>query len=177
MIALACGLAVLGIIEIFHLAVTTALVRRLRAGQAGLAVEPDVGGPKAGEQAPRPSSLPGVPEDTDILLGFFSSGCPACQVQAPRFAAMVPKLAEVGARAVAVLNGIAGPNRDALAAALAPAGEPLLDDQAREVFRSFGITATPAFFLLRPDGTVTRKGVTVAQALTVDPREHASAGA
>jgi hypothetical protein len=89
----------------------------------------------------------------------------------------VPKLAEVGARAVAVLNGIAGPNRDALAAALAPAGEPLLDDQAREVFRSFAITATPAFFLLRPDGTVTRKGVTVAQALTVDPREHASAGA
>lgn len=174
MIALACGLAVLGIIEIFHLAVTAALVRRLRAGQAGLAAEPDPGGPKAGEQAPRP---PGVPEDTDILLGFFSSGCPACQVQAPRFADMVPALAEVGARAVAVLNGTAGPNRDALAAVLAPAGEPLLDDQARQVFRSFGITATPAFFLLRPDGTVTRKGVTVAQALTVDPKEHASAGA
>ena len=100
MIAVVCGLAILGIIEIFHLAVTTALVRRIRALQTGTAVAPGVGGPAVGERGPKPASLPGVPEDTDILVGFFSSGCPACRTEAPRFAEAVPVLRNaIGIRA------------------------------------------------------------------------------
>jgi thiol-disulfide isomerase/thioredoxin len=178
MIAVACGLAILGIIEIFHLAVTTALVRRIRALQTGTAAAPDVGGPAVGERGPKPASLPGVPEDTDILVGFFSPGCPACQAEAPYFAEAVSALGKARVRPVAVLNGAAGPERDSLAATLAPAGVPVLDEAARQAFRAFTINATPAFFLLRTDGEVAGKGVTFAQALiTAEPKEPATAGA
>ena len=177
MIAVVCGLAILGIIEIFHLAVTTALVRRIRALQPGAAVGPGVGGPDVGELGPNPASLPGVPEDTDVLVGFFSTGCPACRSEAPRFAEAVPVLGKAGIRPVAVLNGLAGQERDALAATLAPAGAPVLDETARQAFRAFAINGTPAFFLLRTDGKVAGKGVTIEQAvIAAEPREPATAG-
>ncbi len=177
MIAVVCGLAILGIVEIFHLAVTAALVRRIRALQTGTAVTPGVGGPAVGERGPKPASLPGVAEDTDILVGFFSSGCPACRTEAPRFAEAVPVLGKAGIRPVAVLNGVGGQERDSLAATLAPTGVPMLDEAARQAFRAFAINATPAFFLLRTDGTVAGKGVTIEQAvISAEPREPATAG-
>lgn len=178
MIAVVCGLVVLGVIEIFHLAVTTALVRRIRALQTGTAGAPDIGGPAVGERGPKPASLPGVPEDTDVLVGFFSPGCPHCRTEAPHFAGSVPALGMAGIRSLAVLNGAAGPDRDSLAAALAPAGAPVLDEAARQAFRAFSINATPAFYLLRADGTVAGKGLTTAQAaIPAQPHEHATAGA
>ena len=178
MIAAVCGLAILGIIEIFHLAVTTALVRRIRVLQTGTAIEPDVGGPAVGERGPKPTSVADVPKETDILVGFFSSGCPACRTEAPHFAEIVPELGKAGVHPVAVLNGAAGPERDSLAAALAPTGVPVLDEAARQAFHAFAVNATPAFFLLRGDGMVAGKGVSVAQALlSAKPRERATAGA
>ena len=178
MIAVVCGLAILGIIEIFHLAVTVALVRRIRAGQTGAALAPDVGGPAVGARGPKPASLAGVPKETDILVGFFSSGCPACVTEAPHFAEVVPELGKAGVHPVAVLGGAAGPERDALAATLAPTGVPVLDEAARQAFRAFAVTATPAFLLLRGDGMVAGKGVSAAQALlSSTPRAHATAGA
>ena len=178
MIAVVCGLVILGVIEIFHLAVTTALVRRIRALQPGTAVAPGVGGPAVGERGPKPASLPGVPEDTDILVGFFSSGCPACRTEAPRFADAVPVLGKAGVRPVVVLNGVAGQERDSLAATLAPAGVPVLDDAARQAFRAFAINGTPAFFLLRADGKVAGKGVTTGHTLIAsEPPQRATAGA
>ena len=177
MIAVVCGLVILGVIEIFHLAVTTALVRRIRVLQTGTTAAPNIGGPEVGERGPKPTSLPGVPEGTDILLGFFSPGCPACRAEAPRFAEAVPELGKGGVRPVAVLNGAAGPDRDSLAAALAPAGVPVLDEAARQAFRAFAINGTPAFLLLRTDGTVAGKGVTIEQAvIAAEPREPATAG-
>jgi thiol-disulfide isomerase/thioredoxin len=178
MIAVTCGLVILGVIEIFHLAVTTALVRRIRALQTGTAAAPDIGGPAVGERGPKPTSLPGVPEDSDILVGFFSSGCPHCRTEAPHFAGSVPALGKAGIRPVAVLNGAAGPDRDSLAATLAPTGTPVLDEAARQAFRAFAINATPAFYLLRADGTVAGKGLTTAQAATLaEPRDRATTGA
>ena len=178
MIAAVCGLAILGIIEIFHLAVTTALVRRIRVLQTGAALGPDAGGPAVGQRGPKPASLAGVPKETDILVGFFSSGCPPCRTEAPQFAELVPELGKAGVHPVAVLGGAAGAERDSLAATLAPAGAPLLDDAARQAFRAFDVNATPAFFLLRGDGMVAGKGVSVAEALlSAKPRERAAAGA
>jgi thiol-disulfide isomerase/thioredoxin len=178
MIAAVCGLAILGIIEIFHLAVTTALVRRIKVLQTGTALGPDVGGPAVGKIGPKPVSLAGVPKETDILVGFFSSGCPACVTEAPHFAEVVPELGKDGVHPVAVLGGAAGPERDSLAATLAPAGVPMLDDAARQAFRAFAVNATPAFFLLRGDGMMAGKGMSAAQALlSAKPRERAKAGA
>jgi thiol-disulfide isomerase/thioredoxin len=175
MIAVVCGLVILGVIEIFHLAVTTALVRRIRALQTGTVAEPNIGGPAVGDRGPKPTSLPGVPEGTDILVGFFSSGCPACRTEAPHFAGSVPALGKAGIRPLAVLNGAAGPDRDSLAATLASVGVPVLDEAARQAFRAFAINATPAFYLLRADGTVAGKGLTTAQAAI--PAERATTGA
>ena len=178
MIAVVCGLVILGVIEIFHLAVTTALVRRIRTVQAGTTALPTIGGPEVGQRGPKPTSLPGVPEGTDILVGFFSPGCPACRAEAPRFAEVVPELGKGGVHPVVVLNGAAGPDRDSLAAALAPAGAPVLDEAARQAFRAFAINGTPAFFLLRADGKVAGKGVTTGHTLIAsEPPERATAGA
>lgn len=178
MIAVVCGLAVLGVIEIFHLAVTTALVRRIRALQTGGTSAPNIGGPSVGERGPVPASLPGVPPGTDVLVGFFSPGCPACRDEAPRFAEAVPELGKGGVHPVVVLNGAAGPDRDWLAATLAPAGVPVLDEAARHAFRAFAINGTPAFFLLRADGKVAGKGVTTGHTLIAsEPPERATAGA
>jgi thiol-disulfide isomerase/thioredoxin len=179
MIAVVCGLVILGVIEIFHLAVTTALVRRIRAVQTGtIAAGSNIGGPEVGQRGPKPASLPGVPEGTDILVGFFSPGCPACRDEAPRFAEAVPELGKGGVRPVVVLNGAAGPDRDSLAAALAPAGVPVLDEAARQAFRAFAINGTPAFFLLRADGKVAGKGVTTGHTLIAsEPPERAKARA
>lgn len=179
MIAVVCGVAVLGVIELFHLAVTTSLVRRLREVQsANPAATPELGGPEIGEQGPEPASLPGLPADAEVLLGFFSSNCPSCRTEAPRFASSLRALMQEGVRPASVLAGTAGPDRDAMAALLEPAGAPLLDQAAREAFRSFSIKATPAFFLLRPDGTVAGKGMSVDEAMvSAGPRETVAAGA
>jgi hypothetical protein len=54
----------------------------------------------------------------------------------------------------------------------------VLDEAARQAFRAFAINATPAFYLLRADGTVAGKGLTTAQAATLaEPRERATTGA
>jgi thiol-disulfide isomerase/thioredoxin len=154
------------------------LVRRIKVLQTGTAPGPDVGGPAVGKIGPKPVSLAGVPKETDILVGFFSSGCPACVTEAPHFAEVVPELGKAGVHPVAVLGGAAGPERDSLAATLAPAGVPMVDDAARLAFRAFAVNATPAFFLLRGDGMVAGKGVSAAQALlSAKPRERATAGA
>jgi len=179
MIAVVCGVAVLGVIELFHLAVTTVLVRRLREVQnATAAPAPQVGGPEIGQQGPEPRSVPGLPADSDVLLGFFSSGCPSCRIEAPRFAGTLPALARDGVRAATVLAGGAGADRDALAALLEPTGVPLLDQTAREAFRAFSIKATPAFLLVRPDGTVAGKGTSVDEAMaSATARETTAASA
>ena len=179
MIAVVCGMAVLGVIELFHLAVTTALVRRLRElREAAAAPAPELGGPEIGERGPEPAGLPGLPAETDVLLGFFSADCPSCRIEAPRFAGTLPALTRVGVRPAAVLAGMSGPDRDAMAALLEPAGAPLLGQAAREAFRAFSIKATPVFLLLRPDGTVAGKGMSVDEAMvSVEPREAAVAGA
>jgi hypothetical protein len=81
-------------------------------------------------------------------------------------------------RPATVLAGAAGADRDAMATLLAPTGAPLLDQAAREAFRAFSIKATPAFLLVRPDGTVAGKGTSVDEAMSsAVPRETAAAGA
>jgi hypothetical protein len=171
MIALAIGLAVLGVIELFHIAVTTALIRRVREGGSPPAV-PDPGGPAIGEPGPRLERLREGAGDAGVLVGFFSAGCDSCGVEAPRFAAAVPELGKAGLRPVAVFGGPAGEDRDSLTQMLAPVGTRLLDGAAREAFRAFAIKATPAFFLIHPDGTVRGKGTSAAEALISSNRRE-----
>ncbi|MBR7831837.1 redoxin domain-containing protein [Actinospica durhamensis] len=180
MIALVCGLVILGVIELFHLAVTASLVRRLREqGPASPAPAEQIGGPEVGERTPAARTVPGVPEDTEVLFGFFSVGCPSCRTEAPRFANAVPALGDAGVHPIAVLAGPGGTERDEYAALLDRVGTPVLDDAARAAFRSFAVRGTPAFFLVRGDGTVLGKGASAAAALIASNanREPAAAGA
>jgi hypothetical protein len=174
-IAVVFGLAVLGVIEVFHLAVTTALIRRVREGAAAVPTAPDPGGPAIGESGPRLdrlSAAAGAAGDAAVLVGFFSAGCDSCATEAPRFAAALPQLDKAGVRSAAVVGGKAGADRDVLEQMVAPIGTRLLDEAAREAFRAFGVKATPAFFLIRADGTVGGKGTSAAQALISSNRSE-----
>jgi AhpC/TSA family len=171
MIALVVGIAVLGVIELFHIAVTTALIRRVREGASAPAV-PDPGGPGIGEPGPRLDRLRESAGDAGVLVGFFSAGCDSCAVEAPRFAAAIPELGKAGLRPVAVFGGPAGPDRDTLTQVLTPVGTRLFDGAAREAFRAFAIKATPAFFLIHADGTVRGKGTSAAEALISSNRRE-----
>lgn len=161
MMVLTSAVVVLGILCVLNLAVSAALIRRLR-DLPGRDTPPAPGGLPAGSAVPEFAlrSENGDPLDLASLRGrhtliaFLSTTCPACAVQAPGFAAIGSELADAGTDVITVLLSN-GPDTRGLRALLSSADTLLTDADALALTQVFRIEATPTYCLIGPDATVT----------------------
>jgi thiol-disulfide isomerase/thioredoxin len=174
MFVLSVAVVVLAAIVVLNLAVTVAVIRRLReqrnpppdaAGDdAAMAGGPDIGAHvpdfTATTDQGTPMSRADLPDRT--VIGFFSTSCSACTEDAPRFTAAAQALAENGVAALSVVQRKRGDDAEELVSALAPGGPVVVEPAPGPVLRGWRVSTTPAYFLVGPGGAVEGKSVVLA---------------
>jgi hypothetical protein len=160
MIYLIAAVVLVGLLCVFDLFLTFAVLRRLRENTAELdrlSVQPQI-------QMYDPKVLEGttVPELADgsgeRLVAFFEATCDACHEHAPQFAAS----ARGYDSAMAVVSG-RGPQAEELLALVGPDVPVTRADEAKALVKRVGLTAFPTFVLVDADGTITRAGTDVSE--------------
>ncbi|WP_157759497.1 redoxin domain-containing protein [Cellulosimicrobium cellulans] len=167
---LTAAVVVLTVLVLLNLALTGAVIRRLRADA----------GPSA-DGSPRPlvdlavgASVPAfdatgtegetlTTADLDggrTLLAFSSTTCAACVEHAPALAAAADGLAAAGVAVVPVLLGDADPQ--GLAPVLGAAGPLVREPHGGPVSAAFGVRGTPSYVLVGPDARVLAAGGVLA---------------
>jgi peroxiredoxin len=173
MAVLTAAVVVLAVLCLLNLAVSAAVIRRLRAVPSGSAAE--IGGLQPGTPVPEFSveTRDGVRTGHEALLGrrtlvaFFATDCPGCEQEVPRLARRRAELAEAGVTVLSVLLDT-GPDRHDHGAALAGTG--LLVSSAVDtatLMQVFRAGVTPSYFMVERDGTVVAKGTDVDSCLPV----------
>lgn len=172
----------LWVVVLANLALTVALIRRVGVlGRNQAAPQPMQSGLPVGTAAPplpgrlRDGSTVDRPVDgpEPVVLGFFSSTCPACAAQLPQFV-------EFGrTSAVSTLTVIdAEPDGAAELTGLVPDDQRVLflgdQDSAAAVLREHGIMALPSYVALGADGRIEGSFGAVDE-LEQWEREHAPA--
>lgn len=111
----------------------------------------------AGKSADGAATTIGAPGEPTLVV-FLAHWCPHCQRELPRIVELMADGGLAGVRVVAVLTGSGAdrPNFPPMAWLDREgwAGEVLLDDEASEAARSFGLTSYPFLTFLDSDGTV-----------------------
>jgi len=167
MAVLTVAVILIALIALLNLAVTTALVRRMRELQP-TATRPEDGlhrGEPVPEFTVERAGLPPLTREAlrerPTLVAFFATTCPQCASHAAEFARRTAEPAFVGTRILPVLLDT-GEDRRGLRALLSEAAEPVVDGTAAELSRLFRSRGTPAYFLIGTDGTVAAKGPNLA---------------
>lgn len=159
--------AVVGVIALLNLLLTFGVIRRLRehteqlarvATPAADAILPV--GARIGEFSV--TATDGEPISSDrlagrTLVGFFSPGCPACEVLLPAF---VEYAATVPGGRQRVLAVVAGGSDDAAAhvEALRGCARVVRAGYDDEVMKAFGVRAFPGVCMVEADGTIAIAG-------------------
>ncbi|WP_411084266.1 hypothetical protein [Streptomyces sp. cmx-18-6] len=146
------AVVLVGVLCVFDLVLTFAVLRRLREHTAELerlAVGPSFTpydhGVLVGRALPEAAAA-----HKPALVAFFDARCGTCHEHAPRFAARAR-----GRGALAVVSG-EGPRADELAAHVAHDAVVIRDAAAAEVVSALEIGAFPTFLVVGPDGVVVR---------------------
>jgi hypothetical protein len=148
---LAAAVIVLTVLVVIDLALTTAVIRRLRVFEVNAAAaRPEVIEIAIGAEVPDFGRR--------TLLGFYSTTCAPCAAEAPELVRRGPRLAGDGITVVPVLMVPPGTDPAALAGVLAGAGAVLTEPPGGPVATAFGAQATPSYVLVDPDGRVAAKG-------------------
>jgi hypothetical protein len=159
---LAAAVIVLTVLVVIDLALTTAVIRRLRVFEANAAAaRPDVIEIAIGAEVPdfRAAELDRATLlGRRTLLGFYSTTCAPCVAEAPELVRRGPRLAGDGITVVPVLMVPPGTDPGALAGVLAGAGPVITEPPGGPVATAFGAQATPSYVLVDPDGRVAAKG-------------------
>lgn len=160
------SVAVLAVLVLVDLALTGAVIRRLRLLEKG--VEPDIGGPEIGAEAPRFST---TTEDgrafdrTDLnaptVIGFFSTDCGVCTTEVTRFAEFTASRTDDDLRVVAVVQAGFKPS-EPMIDALRPVPVVVVEKAGDPgVYAAFDVLATPSYYVLDGTGSVLAKGLTL----------------
>jgi peroxiredoxin len=178
---LSVAVVVLAVLVLLDLALTAAVIRRLRGLEQQRAFVPDAGGLPVGDEVPAfevtavdGGSLTGeVFSGRRSLVAFFATNCEGCHKHAPQFAVEAGKLAADGFQVLPVLTpdgaGPGGAGQEGgLRELLAGAGRLVVDAQGA-LPRAFGVPATPSYFAVGPDGRITGKGLSLAECLAGSP--------
>lgn len=186
MAVLTAAMVVLTAIVLLNLAVTVAVIRRLRelpasgaasgggsaSGGGAAGPLPDPGGPARGERIPdfAATTVEGVSVDRAALtgrtvIGFFSTSCSSCALEAPAFADAVVELAAEGIGALAVVQRKRGDDAAGLAQVLAPTGAVVVEGAPGPLLRAFRVNTTPFYVLAGADGIAEGKGEDLAAAV------------
>jgi peroxiredoxin len=176
---LSVAVVVLAVLVLLDLALTAAVIRRLRVPGEHPSV-PDAGGLSVGAEVP---AFEVAADDGGLitaeafsgrrsLVAFYSSGCKGCHEQAPGFAVQAGKLAAEGVQVLPVLmtngSGQDDGELDSLRELLAGTGRLVVDGEGA-LARAFAVQATPSYFTVGPDGRVTGKGLRLAESLEGSP--------
>ncbi|MFD1933454.1 MULTISPECIES: TlpA family protein disulfide reductase [Nonomuraea] len=155
---LTAAVVIIGLLCVFNLLLTLALIRRTR--HTGVGAAPAAGPPIAlrpgapvGEFAAETVDGETVSHDTVTgLVGFFSAGCEPCHKLLPRFAEHARTLGRENVLAV-----VAGDDPEAVSA-LEPVARVIVEDYDGPVAGAFQNTWTPALYLLGSDHRVVAAG-------------------
>ncbi|MBD5784982.1 TlpA family protein disulfide reductase [Cellulosimicrobium terreum] len=177
---LTAAVVVLTVLVLLNLALTGAVIRRLRVDAAA------AGGLResASGVVPTPLDLPvgavvppfaAAGEDGEILtrddllgartlVAFSSTTCAACVTQAPGLVAESELLAGQGIVVVPVLVG--EDDTHDLAAKLRPAGPLVREPHGGPCSAAFGLRGTPSYALVGPDARVLAAGLVLADVVS-----------
>lgn len=140
MFYLTVAVVILTVLVVVDLALTGAVVRRLRQIEAS-ATPP-------GEVARRGADVSGKVGSTGrVLVAFFSTTCTGCIDQAPELAARTPELRERGLAVVPVLLAEA-PDEHGLRPVLQKTGPVVVQADMHDWLAAFGVTVVPTYVLV-----------------------------
>ncbi|WP_405897608.1 hypothetical protein OG242_08785 [Streptomyces sp. NBC_00727] len=160
MTVLTAAVVVLGLLCLLNLAVSTAVIRRLRL--LGVRMDPAPGaGPAIGGPVPAFDVVAddGTSLDPDFLRGrhtlvaFLSTTCSACVADAPKLALRAAELDASGTRVLVVLLDD-GEDARGLRRLLSPVGTLLTGENALAFMTAWRVEATPTYWLTGEDGTL-----------------------
>jgi hypothetical protein len=140
MFYLTVAVVILTVLVVIDLALTGAVVRRLRQIEAPATPPGPVA--RAGADVSRK-----VGSTAPVLVAFLSTNCDGCIASAPVLAARTPELRERGLTVVPVLLEEA-PDVHGLLPVLEQAGPVVVQGDMHDWFAAFGITAVPAYVLV-----------------------------
>ncbi|TXS55695.1 TlpA family protein disulfide reductase [Streptomyces sp. t39] len=154
MIYLICAVVVVGLLCVFDLFLTFAVLRRLRENTAELdrlsasrpEFEPWNPAELVGSELPE---LAGGPAER--VVAFFDAHCDVCHEHAPHFA----EEARAFDGAAAVVSG-KGPQAEELLTAVGGEVPVTRVDEAMTLVKTIGLKAFPTYALVDADGTITR---------------------
>ncbi|MFJ2031611.1 hypothetical protein [Streptosporangium sp. NPDC087985] len=149
---LIAAVVLVGVLCVFDLLLTFAVLRRLREHAAELArlagqprFAPYNPGALVGRTLPQ-TDTDGV--DRPQLVAFFDVNCDACHEHAPQFAVAARTYA-----AMAVVSG-GGPKIDDLLEAVGGVASVITAERADKLVKAVGVEAFPTFLRVGPDGTI-----------------------
>lgn len=177
MAILTAAVIILSILVILDLALSGAVIRRMRVYEAAYTAPPDRGGLADGTPVPEFSTTTakgaafatGDLVGSRTLLGFFATSCTHCVAAAPALADRAGQLAAEGVDVVPVLTldevGAIDGAAEGMRADLARAGGLITESRPGPVAGAFKVKATPSYVLVGPDGRVLTSGYTVDECL------------
>ncbi|WUW24424.1 redoxin domain-containing protein [Streptomyces sp. NBC_01463] len=160
MTVLTAAVVVLGLLCLLNLAVSTAVIRRLRL--LGMPVDPaSGGGPAIGSPVPAfdvmaddgTSLTPDFLRGRRTLIAFLSTTCSACVDHAPELALRAAELESSGTQVLLVLLDD-GADARGLRKLLSPVGTLLTGENALAFMTACQVDATPTYWLTGEDGTL-----------------------
>jgi thiol-disulfide isomerase/thioredoxin len=179
---LIAAVVLLAVIVVLNLAVTVAVLGRLRTRTWGhTGPRPDGPGGLARGAALPAFAAPAVDgtivgPDTfagrRTLVGLFATSCPGCADAAPAFAAWAARLADADVATVAVLATGPGEDGGELVGILTKVGTLVVERRPGAVMDAFGAQITPSYFLVDATGRIERKGLTWEECLPAVPVGH-----
>ncbi|TDC43953.1 redoxin domain-containing protein [Micromonospora sp. KC213] len=169
---LSVAVAILAVLVFVDLALSAAIIRRLRETETKLIemTTPPASGLPLGSAMPEFVSPDGQVSSADIaggpvLIGFFSAGCRHCPAQAEALAERAEEIGGGGVRVVSFLT--VGENMsDELAPTLRKAGQLVTAGDSSAVMTTFQVQGTPAFLMFGDEGRLLARGHELTEVLS-----------
>ncbi|MFI6780636.1 TlpA family protein disulfide reductase [Micromonospora sp. NPDC050276] len=171
MLFLSTAVAILAALVLVDLALSAAVIRRLRETEAKIVemTSPPASGLSVGAPLPEFVSPDGQVSSADLtgspaLIGFFSAGCRHCPAQAEKLADRAEEFGGAGVRVISFLTVGEGMT-DELGPTLRKAGLLVMDDSPSAVMAAFQVQGTPSFVLFGADGRLAARGHDLSEVL------------
>lgn len=174
MAVLAAAVVVLAAMVLVNLAVTLAVIKRLRdAPAAAPPAERRPAGLGVGAAVPAFAATTTDGSDSGsaalagrrTLVGFFSTSCAGCVETAPLFAADAAALAPEGTAVLGVVEKWPDDEAEPMASVLGQAGPVVVEAFGGPAMAAFEVRVTPSFFLVGESGRIEAKGLTLQECL------------
>ncbi|MEU0550770.1 TlpA disulfide reductase family protein [Micromonospora sp. NPDC005979] len=172
MVFLSTAVAILAALVLADLALTAAVVRRLRETEMKLIDmnSPPASGLPLGAAIPEFTAPGGQISRADLvgsptLIGFFSAGCRHCPGQAAKLADRAEEIASGGVRVISFLTAPEESTED-LGPTLRKAGLLVMDDTPSAVMAAFQVQGTPTFVMFGADGRLAARSHDLGEVLS-----------